>query len=160
MKNLLTWIGDNIGTASGTPVAIELQGSDGQHIHASVASTLILLNRIKEAERHRIMSALHHCADRGELNAADMLAYRAWEQDQTKGLTGDQSSAALDVNKVTCLLHTLQWAGKKCEDSQDFEQFHALALELVPRLGAALEHAVADLGEVRTGLFEEVRHGC
>lgn len=159
MTSVLAWIGDNIGTASGTQVAIELQDSDGQHIHASVASTLILLNRINAEERNRILSALRHSAERGELNAADLQAYQAWEQDQATRSTGDQPSAALDVNKVTCLLHTLQWAGKKCEDAHDFEQFHALALELVPRLGATLEHAVTDLGQVRTGLFEEAHHG-
>lgn len=160
MKNLLTWIGDNIGTASGTPVAIDLLDSDGQHIHASVASTLIQLDRIKVDERDRILSALRHSAERGELNEADLQAYQAWEQDRATKSVCKEAPAALDVNKVTCLLHTLQWAGKKCEDAHDFEQFHALALELVPRLGATLEHAVTDLGQARTGLFEEVRHAC
>lgn len=158
MNSYLHWIGDNIGTQASAPVAINFQDSNGQHFQASVASTLILLNRIKEDERLRILSVLRHSAERGELNAADMQAYQAWEQDQAKGSTGNQPSAALDVNKVTCLLHTLQWAGKKCEDAHDYEQFHALALELVPRLGATLEHAVADLGQVCTGLFEDARH--
>lgn len=160
MTKLLSWIGDNIGTQTGSPITIELQDSTGQHIHASVATTLSLLDRIKEDERHRILSALRRSAERSELNAADIHAYRAWEQDQAAIVGRDQSSAALDVNKVTCLLHTLQWAAKKCEDAHDFEQFHALALELFPRLGATLEHAAADLGQVRTGLFEEARHGC
>lgn len=158
MSGPITWIGDNIGTTVGAPIAIELQDSDGLHIHASVASTLILLNRIKVDERGRILSALRHSAERGELNEADLQAYQAWEQDRATKSVCKEAPAALDVNKVTCLLHTLQWAGKKCEDAHDYEQFHALALELVPRLGATLEHAVADLGQVCTGLFEEARH--
>lgn len=160
MIRTLSWIGDNIGTEAGAPIAIDLRDNDGHRIHASVASTLILLARIKADERHRMLSALRHSAECGDLNSTDMQAYQAWEQDQIDKAAGDQSSAALDVNKVTCLLHTLQWAGKKCEDAHDFEQFHALALELFPRLGTTLEHAVANLGQVRTGLFEEARHGC
>lgn len=159
MTSRLSWIGDNFGAQAGAPVVINLQASDGQHIHASVATTLSLLDSIKEDERHRILSALRRSAEQGELNATDIHAYRAWEKNQAAKVGRDQSSAALDLNKVTCLLHTLQWAGKKCEDAHDFEQFHALALELVPRLGATLEHAVTDLGQVCTGLFEETHHG-
>lgn len=157
--SLFSWVGDNIGQQHGTPIIIDLMDDNGEHINASVAAALILASRIKTSERERLLAALRRCSTSGEMHPSDMLAYQAWEQDQPSKPVGEQSSTALDVNHVTCLLHTLQWAGKKCEDAHDFEQFHALALELVPRLGATLEHAVTDLGQVRTGLFEEAHHG-
>ncbi len=81
MSGSLTWIGDNIGQQLGTPIAIDLQDKAmASTSRPSVASTLILLNRIDEAERQRILSALRHCAERGELNAADMQAYQAWSK--------------------------------------------------------------------------------
>ena len=156
--SLLSWIGDNIGAQPGAPVSIELMEQDGQHIHASVASTLILINRIRPDERQRILSALRHCAAHGELHAEDLRAYLAWEQDRQAVDRDTTQSATLDVNKVTGLLYTLHWVGRKCEDYEDFEQFHALVLELVPRFGAALENAVKTLGQPRTGLFEEAHH--
>lgn len=64
------------------------------------------------------------------------------------------------VNSVSCVLHALLWAAGKCEDTHDFEQFHSLVLELVPRMGIALDRGVQKLGVAHTGLFivEETFH--
>ncbi|WP_423192958.1 hypothetical protein [Cupriavidus sp. H18C2] len=64
------------------------------------------------------------------------------------------------INTVSCMLGILLWAAEKCENSHDFEQFHCLALDLGPRIGATLDRAVKEAGLSHTGLFDttEVHH--
>ncbi|MGE6498627.1 hypothetical protein [Cupriavidus metallidurans] len=159
MTSFLRWVGDNIGTQLGAPITIELLEQHGLHIHASVASTLILINRIKADERARILSALRNCAEHGELHPDDLQAYRAWDEDQA--CTTDCSAAARDVGAVTSLLYSLNWAGEKCENAYDYEQFHVLALELFQHMGLKLEQAETHMGSAAAGLFIQMEpsHG-
>ncbi|WP_342051975.1 MULTISPECIES: hypothetical protein [unclassified Cupriavidus] len=145
----MRWIGDNIGQPAGTKIEIVFAEADGTQVRASVASMLIMSNRIQPDERHRILSALRHQAERGELHPEDLQAYRAWEQTNC-------TAAALNVGQVTSLLFSLNWAGEKCEAAHDFEQFHVLALELMPRMALVLERAVERMGCAPTGLFAAV----
>lgn len=144
----LRWIGDNIGQPVGAKIEVVLAEPDGTQVRASVASMLIMSDRIQPDERHRILSALRHQAERGELHPEDLQAYRAWEQNNC-------TAAALNVGEVTALLFSLNWAGEKCQDAHDFEQFHVLALSLIPQLGMTLERAVKRVGCAPTGLFEQ-----
>lgn len=153
MKSALSWVGDNIGVSVGQPITIDLQDQNGEHVFASVATTLLLINRITTDHRQRILSAIRHCAERGELSPDDLQAYRAWEADDES--KGGRIPAGLQIGHVVGMLYSLHWAGKKCEAGDDFEQFHALALELMPRLGVELESATKTLGQICTGLFVE-----
>lgn len=145
----LHWIGDNIGQPVGAKIEIVFAEADGTQIRASIAGMLIMSNRIQPDERRRIFSALRHQAERGELHPEDLHAYRAWEKD-------NRTAAALNVGEVTSLMFSLNWAGEKCEDVHDFEQFHVLALELIPRMALSLERAVERIGCAPTGLFSTV----